>query len=325
MKQTIYLHIGPHKTGTTVIQKASLDNRNILEKYSVTYPDVFFEALGHHKLVDSVRGRKNLSDDFDSLLNSSEKILLSSENFISFSLEDLKYLKTCLSKFDVKIIYAWRRSSLKMYSMWQESIKHGCSKPFYSYFYNDLIRPGESRSLMQKINLDMYASVFGKDNIYILDFDALSDNKSLVTDFFSIVGVDGAEVDVSNQSKGIKNESLDPATIEILRCLNSLSKFAGFPENARTREAFLSNQELVSENIEKAKLLMGDYYEEFAVGDYFIDRVTEKNITEHYSSNLVKYENKSRTKKIRVVKQDWLLKPESSQLITAIHKAIIGG
>ena len=39
---TVYLHIGLPKTGTTSIQNLLWDNRTLLEKHSICYPDLGF-------------------------------------------------------------------------------------------------------------------------------------------------------------------------------------------------------------------------------------------------------------------------------------------
>ncbi len=322
-KKTLYLHVGPHKTGTTVIQKACLDNKDVLEKYNISYPSVFFEPIAHHKLVNMVRGRDVSDEDLAKLAEGDSDILLSSENFIHFTAPDWKYIRERFSMFDVKIIYAWRRSSLKMYSMWQESVKHGGTEPFHHFFYKDLIRPGQSRSLMQALNIDMFASVFGKESVSILDFDALSEDNSLVTEFFNLIGVDGAEIDISKQNKGFKNESLDPETTEILRCLNALSLRAGHSKSSKTRELFSSYQTSINTEVEQIKILMNSYLESVNVGGYFVDRATEKAMKDKYLSNVISYQNKERIKEIKLVNQDWLLEPSASELLSIIHKKMM--
>lgn len=323
MSKTIYLHVGPHKTGTTMIQKACLDNEGVLAKYGVSFPSLYFTPIGHHDLVNTVR-RKAISDeDLATLASGHDKVLLSSENFIHFTAQDWKYLSERLAQFEVKIIYAWRRSSLKMYSMWQESVKHGGTTPFHAFFYQDLIRPGESKTLMQTLNLDAMAAAFGKESLHILDFDALSENQTLVADFFSLIGVNGAEIDTSGQSQGFKNESLDPVTTEVLRCLNAMSVKAGYPQNSRTREVFSALQASLHDEMEQARSLMESALDVFEVGDYFVDRATEHALKNKFKDNLVQYKSQKRTKNIKVANQDWLLQPHAFQLISSVHEKLI--
>ncbi|MDR9826767.1 hypothetical protein RCJ22_14235 [Vibrio sp. FNV 38] len=324
MKKTIYLHVGPHKTGTTVIQKACLDNREVLDKYDVSYPSLFFNHIGHHDLVNTVRLREISDKHLGQLEAINSNILLSSENFIHFTQQDLQYLVGRFSKFDIKIIYSWRRSSLKMYSMWQESIKHGEVASFHSFYYSDLVRPGQSKTLMQTLNVELLASKFGKDNLYILDFDSLSESNNLVKEFFDIVGVKGSEIDISTQSDGVRNESLDPRKTEMLRGLNALSKGLGLPVSSKTREAFSMHYDTIIQEVEQVLSLMERYIENVEVGNYLIDRSSEAGITQKFMPNIRHYQNKNRVKIIKIVNSDWLLNPLASQLLAEIHKKIMG-
>lgn len=325
MKKTIYLHVGPHKTGTTVIQKACLDNSSILNDYDISYPPVFFNHIGHHGLVNVVRSRQLTDEKINALKNCNSKILLSSENFIHFNKDDLQYVRDRFKNFNFEIIYAWRRSSMKMYSVWQETVKQGSSIPFHEFYYEDLIKPGQSKLLSQIKNIDLYANQFGKTNIHIIDYDATFKEGVLVDEFFNLVGVDRKAINVSNQAKGIKNESLEPAITEILRCLNNKSSHKGLPENSETREAFFEFEYLFLDEIVDIKKLMSDYIIEVTFGDYMVDKATENAIYEKYKNNIIGYQNHTDSKKIRIISPNWLLNLKSAQLIDAIYSKIYQG
>lgn len=324
MKKTIYLHVGPHKTGTTVIQKACLDNRAVLNRNGVSYPPLFFNHLGHHGLVDAIRQRKIVDTDIEALDNCEENILFSSENFIHFNEADVKYLREKFSRFTIKIIYAWRRSSLKMYSLWQESVKHGNSTSFYAHFYRDLVKPGQSKTLLQIKDIDMFADCFGKENIHILDYEAMLKKGTLLHYFFDIMGIDDKDINISNHHNGIKNISLDPLSTEILRCLNSKSKVLGLAKNSKTREAYFDRQEKVNNEITEIQSMMQAYIEQVKVGGYMVDHTSEKAITHKYQDNIVSYQYENKLEDIRLISTDWLLNPKSAQLIDDIYKKIMG-
>ncbi len=324
MKQTIYLHVGPHKTGTTVIQKASLDSQELLNENNLSYPQLFFNHLGHHDLVNIVRRRAIHNDDIERLKESQRNILLSSENFIHFTDQDYTYLCSRLGEdFDIKVIYAWRRSSLKMYSLWQESVKHGGYEPFHSYFYNDLIRPGQSKTLMQSIILDMLSKHFGRENLYVLDYDSLAKSGELVNTFFGIMGISPGAIDVSNQGDGVKNRSLDPETTEIIRCLNVLSRKYQLPQSSKARENFYNHQNDIQELIKKVHCLMVDEQNSTESGDYFIDRLCEKSVVEKYSDRILSYVPVNNKKDIKTISPDWLLHSEASSLIQEIYNIVM--
>lgn len=326
MKQTIYLHVGPHKTGTTVIQKASLDNKEVLEKNNISYPLQFFNHIGHHDLVNIVRRRAINDEDIEKLKACGLNILLSSENFIHFTDQDYAYLHSRLEKdFDIKVIYAWRRSSLKMYSLWQESVKHGGCEPFHSFFYHDLIRPGQSKTLMQTMTLDVLAKHFGRENLHILDYDSLAKNGELVSVFFGLMGISPGEINVSKQSDGVRNASLDPETTEIIRCLNVLSKKAQLPQSSKTRENFYTRKDDIQELIQKIRDLMAKDQDSTESGDYFVDRLCERSIPEKYSDRILSYAPVNHKKQIKTISPDWLLSPSASNLIQDVYNIVMEG
>ncbi|MGR5254379.1 hypothetical protein ACPV5S_19480 [Vibrio astriarenae] len=323
MKRTIYLHVGPHKTGTTVIQKACLDNQHILEENGVSYPKMYFNHIGHHGLVNTVRRRDIADNDVQIFKDIERDILLSSENFIHFTAKDWAYLRDKLkSDFNFCIIYAWRRSSLKMYSIWQESVKHGSSATFQNFFYKDLVRPVGSKVLSQILTLDMLSDIFGRESLRVLDYDSLLSKGEVVDAFFSLVGVVPGSIDISNQSNGVKNASLDPETTEVLRCLNALSKQHGYPESSHMRESFFLRSDLVLEKVIQLKELMKNSREVMEVGNYFVDLRNEKLICEKYSDLIVSYENNKKVKNITTVNSDWTLNPKSVALLQEIYAKV---
>lgn len=323
MSKTIYFHVGPHKTGTTVIQKNCMDNRASLQAHGLSYPDLFFSHLGHHKLVDIVR-RKDVSALSSEILNSIDlDILLSSENFIYFTHQDWAFIKRELSSFDVKIIYTWRRSSSKMYSLWQESIKQGSDKSYYSYYYADLIRPGQSKQLMQTLTLNIYESVFGKENLIILDYDSLSLSGNLIKEFFDTIGLDGKLMANSEQDDGIKNASLDPELTEIIRCLNIMSRRSANLVGSQTRELFFKNVSKIEKEIKLIRELMMGYDDVIETGDYFVDKSNEKIIPERFSEQLVSYELKQDKNSFRIINSDWMMREGASRLLEKVYHKII--
>lgn len=59
-KRKLYIHVGPHKTGTTTIQRGLVSNKAALQDMGYHFPDVCFNYNGHHNLVNDLTG----SDDF---------------------------------------------------------------------------------------------------------------------------------------------------------------------------------------------------------------------------------------------------------------------
>lgn len=322
MKKKLFIHVGPHKTGTTVIQKICLDNDSSLQSMNFLYPKAFFSFIGHHELVNQVRKRSVSEGAVKGLEESGLNILLSSENFIDFSLADWNYIKEVFSNFDLHIIYTWRRSSLKMYSIWQESIKHGESETFYAYYYPDLIRPGVSSRLAQINNLDKMESVVGIENIHILDYEALSEKESLLYEFFKIMNIDADQLEEKQHSEGVKNVSMKPGLTELLRCLNSLHEKKGYTKSSQVRERFFAKKKSLEDIVQKTLSLMEGCYKQISFGDYFVDKISEKRVYQKYEARLIGYEKKLIEKKIDIVDQQWLLHPDAIKLLSIIYERI---
>lgn len=51
MTQKLYVHIGLHKTGSTLIQNFCTENRNLLASQGICYPQSAAKWNGHHLLA----------------------------------------------------------------------------------------------------------------------------------------------------------------------------------------------------------------------------------------------------------------------------------
>lgn len=317
-KKTIYMHVGPHKTGSTVLQKACLDNRNILETSGIKYPALFFSHIGHHLLVDMIRREEITADIVATVKGLGSDLLFSSENFISLTKHNWQYFVNCFADYNIQVIYAWRRSSQKMYSLWQENVKHGGVKSFTDFYYKELIRPGQSDLLCPHLQLDKFASVLSKDNIKILDYDASKSTDSLISDFFTLLSIDASLINIQNITEGIKNESLPPEFVEILRCLNRKYSLSN-NSSSYVRERFFSCYEQVKEDIELISNNMSDYCESLIVGDYFVDKISEKRILETYTDNIFNYKKNKNISSIKIISSDWVINNISNDALHRIY------
>lgn len=316
-KRILYLHVGPHKTGTTVLQKACLDNREVLEAHGIKYPNLFFSHIGHHALVDIIRKKEITEEVLSKIENLDSDIIFSSENFISLTKEHWSYFFSFFTEYDIRIIYSWRRSSQKMYSLWQESIKQGGIKSFTDFYYKELIRPGQSVLLCPHIRLDMWTDILGKEKIQILDYDASKSSGSLISDFFNLLSIDNSSIITEKLSPGVKNESLPPEVVEIIRSLNRVFSLNN-KQSSYVRVQFYNQIDNINEEIKLISNIMSHYCESLTVGNYFIDKVSEKKLIDGYRSNIVNYKENRKTSSIKIVSPDWLLDHKSNQIIHAI-------
>ena len=221
---TLFLHVGPHKTGTTSIQKFLMDNQAELFKSNLVYPKRYMKIYGHHDFRNLL-DKQNLSNEDIDFFGQNHNFLLSSEDFISLGKEQFEYLRHSIENKKVVVIFSWRRASFKLYSIWQETIKHGATESFYSYYHSHLARPAQSQMLSADLKLNMLTHVFGKDNVKVLDYDESEQNNSLIQDFLTVCGVSWSEGFIkSDENSNAVNRSMDVTDIEIIRALNLIFK-----------------------------------------------------------------------------------------------------
>lgn len=218
--KSIFLHIGPHKTGTTTIQEGLNIHRDMLLRYDFLVPktgQVFSTNAGQHNLARELRGddRFNVQKGtWKELLNeinksNTENVILSSEGFSLLPLEKINELRNYLTGFLVKIIVYVRRQDLVLQSYWAEVTKSGDyehgNKDFDVWMdkYDFENRNGNYQKL-----LDKWSSVFGKENIIVRVLEKNQLNGSLFNDFLSTCGIKSPEKFSNpadkNKSPGIK-------------------------------------------------------------------------------------------------------------------------
>jgi hypothetical protein len=216
----LILHIGLHKTGSTAIQRTLLENRACLRDQGIEYPDIGFLLFGHHNLV------RDLQSDPPSYAAMSAKIMelqgtvvISSENLARIAPRYARALRDSLP-FDEVAIVCYVRSFIKIiYSWWQEEVKHRKAFTFPEFLSRALLRPLTVHVFNVNAVLDAF-SVFGRDNIYVYEYDiACGVDGNIVDHFFGTVLKGASYMPVSG--KGRVNEAFDLATIEVIRVLNS--------------------------------------------------------------------------------------------------------
>jgi len=131
MRRKLYLHIGPHKTGTTALQRALHGNARYLVNNGYYYPvngrgvGRFGEnEFGHHMYADAIVNNKEsravlmLEKEIRSV---PWHIILSSENFIWH--RNPRALYDRLHDFDIFVVFFIRRQDELIESFYQQQIK----------------------------------------------------------------------------------------------------------------------------------------------------------------------------------------------------------
>jgi len=234
----LFIHIGPHKTGSTYIQKMFFGNRDKLREYGICYPpdlDGPFSLWGHHNLVWSIQNR--LENSVDELVSQFERInILSSENFEYLTESEVLFFANKISSFNIELIYLKRCYSELLVSNWQEDIKHGSHQSWQDFLASHFLQPFQSPILNSSIVIKRWSSIIDFSKIHIVDYDLLMSYDLDISEFClqNIVGLKSP----LDHSKTIINRSMEYAAVELLRMLNLKVKLTGKTVDHNVRNIF---------------------------------------------------------------------------------------
>lgn len=322
----LFLHVGPHKTGTTSIQKFLLDNRVELFKSNLVYPKRFQTIFGHHKFRDVAQKEAFSDEDLAFFNDESSDFLISSEDFISLNKQNFEYLRNAFESKQVIVLFTWRRASFKLYSIWQETVKHGGTQSFFAYYHEHLARPAQSQMLSADIKLNMFCNVFGKNNVKIIDYESSTRGNTLLQDFVSCLDLewDPSFVTPENNSDAV-NRSMKLADIEIIRALNQIFSSRHGKSGAWVRNKYNElTEQLESLGIAQLKEIILTFQQELTVGNYFIDHRCEKIMAEKFKNNMLNYEPNISTEKLLVAQPDWVFDTKAQEILDCIVDCIKG-
>ncbi len=327
MSSDFFLHIGPHKTASTFIQKTLFNNKDILAKNEKTYFEMPDQGdWGHHKLADSLR--HNNDDLFQGIIKRTQKtigdLIISSENFDSISLSQIKKLYSSFDFNSPRIIYYKRSAKELLLSTWQENIKHGETYSWRYYLSENLMRPFNSNVLNGGQIIEKYESVFGSDSISIIDFhSAMKQKYGIMTEFLKVLGENPHDYSIYEKKV---NQSLSFIDVEILRTLNMLSIRQGIAPRHELRDKyllFLSQPKINCEYYELREIL-NNSLEPFTLSDSFTIDFFEKNFHSNFKKyfvNSASYFNQD-SLIYQLPSEDWHLSKDSIRLLCWLYREL---
>jgi len=288
MLETIYLHIGSHKTGTSSIQCFLEKNReSLIENYSLTYykPDIW--------PLKFIGGKPDINlqlDGFDSLKQVQTNFaIISHENYSWLtSIEDIARLYTKLSMYakSIKIILYLRRQDSLAISQKQEGTKWMDNS--IAFGHNISALPVELNSYAS-MYLDFYTKVnkwaecFGKENMIIRLFEPnYLLNYDVVDDFLSVLNVFNGEKFINI---GKVNESIS----KIKQVFLHQTRWA-FPEDSSGKELLVKRVLRMKLEGDNQKLLPSradalQFYEQFIDGNIKLNDKYRLSDAEYLFSN----------------------------------------
>ena len=236
-KKTVFFHCGFPKTGTTTLQYFLKDNRELLKKYGVLYPNIdylnkivpygtigingLFLSKGALMQAGICENQEEIIEyNIAKILKSScNKIIISGETIIC-DIEETKNLLRFKKDFEVKIIVYPRKSIEYISSLYQTSIRIGNHlRVIDDYLENDGLY-----TLYD--NLFYLGEEFGDENIIVHPYEREKlKNNNIIDDFMSII-LD--EFDEINSAENFifqdnLNKSMNRYEAEFINVINKLS------------------------------------------------------------------------------------------------------
>lgn len=274
------IHIGPHKTGTSYIQKECAQRRNELRECGIYYPKDWNTFLdGHtglfHQLVQEHYDffGKNFSIFLEGVKNTDKIVLFSNENLEELPIEAVKVLAKYFSPGKTSIVYYVRRWTDLLRSNWQEKIKHGDIMQFPGFMFGQFIHALDSPIVNYNLVLGKYADVFGPEHILVRCYDNIVQTGGNVFDDIISLAL-RAPPPISGRPY-LENPSFQPFEIEIIRYLNCALFAEGEQRSSRVREAYMSVRKSLRPLLDQLERLLLPYYRQidFALPAYLQEKI----------------------------------------------------
>ena len=241
---TLLIHIGTPKTGTTALQSFLLNNSSILEKYGWSYPILIDGEIGYWERYEVETAGNGDKIYCDGILNdmrsewdkgwdivlrclSNKNVIISAERVYKGEMGEMDaFLSNAKEKYDnIKVIIYLRRQDRIIESLYNQRIKTNIHyMPFAEFVDSDDVA---GNFLDYEWKLDSISQIVGRENLIVRIYEKqqLIGNNT-VTDFMSAIGI-ALDQDDWQRSKE-KNSSLGGNYLEIKRLLNSVLSVDGF-------------------------------------------------------------------------------------------------
>lgn len=232
MSNTLLIHIGMMKTGTTALQKYLFENADVLESHGWIYPILDSNTASDKKFND-IRERggnghflygasqiidtksRNWNHGWEIILSDlkHKNVILSSE---LITIEDPEiFLKCALEKYNnIKVLIYLRRQDRWIESCYNENVK---TNHLFGGIKEYIDSEKKAHYLQQ---LDLISRIVGKENLIVRVYEKQQlVNKDIVADFLSVLAI---QTENEFQDKCFINPSLRGNYFQIKRFINSI-------------------------------------------------------------------------------------------------------
>lgn len=238
----LFIHVGPHKTGTTYIQRRlALDRELLASESGVLYPwtgqdllwgqhglrEVFSDPLTHGPEIDRLIGE----------LRGWSTGLISSERLSRIDEKGFACMRDTFPDRQVTVMAYLRVRSELVVSYWAESVKHGAVISLPRFVRDQLVAPLESPVLNQKKLIDTVARVFGNESVRVFLYRRDVD---LYEEFLRVVV---GPTDLLSRSSGrweTVNPTLPLADTECLRLVSLAARERGLSSATEVASGFVA-------------------------------------------------------------------------------------
>lgn len=320
MKKLIF-HVGPHKTGSTYIQKLLHENRDFLFEKGVAYPEEYYLFLGHHYLLNELNGKRESSEIRNKILDKCgecETVILSSENFISLTNNGLAKLKEVFFDYEVRFVFYLRRPSVRLFSRWHEEIKQGGAVPLESYFMDHVLRPMQSREINPSFYINSVIKNFGDDAARLVDYETAFSKNSMMSCFWDAAGEKSLVPDTDEKI----NKRFDLDEVEVIRYLNYKARADGVLKGSNIRESYIKKKGSFADEAALLKAGIEENKKAVVLGDTGFDKAVANLVKNQYSSILVNEPSSPVSQKYFYPDTSWLFNKSLTRLADDIYKQI---
>ncbi|MGI9344532.1 MAG: hypothetical protein ACR2QV_17015 [Gammaproteobacteria bacterium] len=233
--QTVYLHVGNYKTGTTSLQNFFDLNRAQLLRHGVLFPESCYMqdwrpglSLGHSLFSRELLGQcsgeiEKLDAEIDSYGDRIERVIISSENLFRASETSADAARAALSRFDVKVVCYLPRQDELVNSLFHEFVSSGWER--LPIGPDQFLQQGaELLSPLTDFygNLMHWARAFGRENVIVRVYEEgqLHANDS-VADFLQLLQLDGID-DLQDLSEEYTRVSMPSEVVAALLPINRI-------------------------------------------------------------------------------------------------------
>jgi hypothetical protein len=175
------IHVGPMKTGSTYLQKCLTGAAGDLLAQGVCYPTELLALNNKHMHMPVfTAARKRREQDVRPVferLNAAgyETILLSCEHFIKLTRKQLIWLRDMIGAPDIEIVYACRRWSDRIPSMWFQSLFTGEADTLPEFYVKLLNGQANNADVDYSLKWRMLANIFGREHVSLFPYSTIMD------------------------------------------------------------------------------------------------------------------------------------------------------